>query len=99
MQRTRYLVAYDIREDRRLREVHAIAKRFGYALQYSVFICDLNEQEKWAMRLAFRETIEHRVDSIVFVDLGDPGSRGLDCFEFRGEGSRDDLPRSGPVIL
>ncbi|MGH3440729.1 MAG: CRISPR-associated endonuclease Cas2 [Nitriliruptorales bacterium] len=99
MQRTRYLVAYDIREDHRLRQVHSIAMDFGYPLQYSVFICDLDEREKFAMRIALGNAIDHRVDSVVFVDLGEPGSRGIDCFEFMGEGSRDDLPHGGPVIL
>lgn len=99
MKRTRYLIAYDIRHDRRLREVHAIAKKFGHALQYSVFICDLDEREKYAMRLELAQVLNHVVDSVVFVNLGDPSSRGTECFEFMAAGGRADLPNGGPVIL
>ncbi|WP_366526311.1 CRISPR-associated endonuclease Cas2 [Mycobacterium sp.] len=99
MKRVRYLVAYDIRDDRRLREVHTIAKKFGYALQYSVFICDLDEREKYGMRLELAHAVNHSVDSVVFVNLGEPNSRGAECFEFIGANGRADLPNGGPVIL
>ena len=48
--RRRYLVAYDIREDKRLRRVHKTMKGYGWSLQYSVFICDLDTMELLAMR-------------------------------------------------
>ncbi|EID15645.1 CRISPR-associated protein Cas2 [Mycobacterium xenopi RIVM700367] len=99
MKRTRYLIAYDIRDDRRLRGVHSIAKKFGYALQYSVFICDLDDHEKYVMRLELGEVLNHAVDSVVFVNLGDPSSRGTECFEFMAAGAAADLPNGGPVIL
>lgn len=99
MKRTRYLIAYDIRDERRLREVHTVAKKFGYALQYSVFICDLDEREKYAMRGELAQVVNHAVDSVVFVNLGEPSSRGTECFEFMGTGGRADLPSGGPVIL
>jgi CRISPR-associated protein Cas2 len=82
-----------------LRAVHSVAKQFGYALQYSVFICDLDQVEKYAMRLELAEVINHAVDSVVFVNLGDPNSRGTECFDFVGAGCRADLPSGGPVIL
>lgn len=99
MKRTRYLVAYDIREDGRLRAVHRTVKDFGYPLQYSVFICDLDAREKVDLKIGLGSIIHHLVDSVVFVDLGEPSQRGTECFEFMGEGSRDDLPRDGPVVL
>lgn len=99
MKRTRFLVAYDIRDDRRLREIHTVVKKFGYPLQYSVFICDLDQREKCAMRFELEQVVNHVEDSVVFVNLGDPSSRGNECFEFIGAGSRADLPTGGPVIL
>nr|VTP00250.1 CRISPR-associated endoribonuclease Cas2 [Mycobacterium riyadhense] len=100
MKRIRYLIAYDIRDDRRLREVHAIAKKFGYALQYSVFICDLDQGEKYAMRLELGKAVNQAVDSVVFVNLGDPSSRGSECFEFMGSnGHVTNLPGVRPMIL
>ena len=46
MSRRRYVVAYDIREPKRLRQVHSAMKAFGYPLQYSVFVCDLDGMER-----------------------------------------------------
>ena len=95
--RRRYLVAYDIREPKRLREVHSAMKGFGYPLQYSVFICDLDAIEKTSLRHVVGSLMNQGVDSVVLVDLGDPDTRGIDCFEFMGVGSP--LPRGGPTIV
>lgn len=97
MARRRYLVAYDIREPKRLRAVHATMKSFGYALQYSVFICDLDRSEKIHLRQALGGVIHHVQDSIVVVDLGDAKMRGTECFEFMG--TVLPLPRQGPRIV
>ena len=96
-QRKRYLVAYDIREDKRLRKVHKTMKGYGWPLQYSVFICDLDRIELLALRTDLGEIIHHAADSIAIVDLGDPTQRGSECFQFMGVGTR--LPTSGPVIV
>lgn len=98
MSRRRYLIAYDIREDRRLRRVHVTMKRFGYPLQYSVFVCDLDLQEKLGMRAAIGEIINHQVDSIAIIDLGDARGRGTECFEFMGARPYD-LPEDGATIV
>ena len=95
--RKRYLVAYDIREDKRLRRVHKTMKGYGWALQYSVFVCDLDAMELLAMRTDLGEIIHHALDSIAIVDLGSPDGRGSDCFQFMGMADR--LPTSGSVII
>lgn len=97
MARRRYLVAYDIREPERLRQVHAAMKGFGDALQYSVFLCDLDGMERVHMKATLRAIIHERVDSIAIVDLGEATGRGVECFEFLGPTLG--LPRSGPRIL
>jgi len=84
MERRRYLVAYDIREDSRLRQIHKAMKGFGYALQYSVFVCDLDAMEKGNMMVALADVINQKVDSIAIVDLGEATRRGMECFEFLG---------------
>lgn len=96
MVRRRFLVAYDIRDPKRLREVHSGMKRFGYPLQYSVFICDLDAIEKLGLREVIGARMNQKVDSLVLVDLGDPSTRGIDCFEFMGVAPS--LPRAGPTI-
>jgi CRISPR-associated protein Cas2 len=95
--RRRYLVAYDIREPRRLRQVHSAMKGFGYPLQYSVFICDLDPSEKIQLREAVGDLINQHEDSVAIVDLGDPDRRGIECFEFMGVVSP--LPKMGAQIV
>jgi CRISPR-associated protein Cas2 len=95
--RRRYLVAYDIREERRLRHVHKTMKAYGWPMQYSVFICDLDKIEFFDLKANLGRIIDHRVDSLAFVDLGLPRERGRDCFEFMGFARR--LPITGPLIL
>lgn len=97
MARRRYLVAYDIREPKRLRQVHKTMKAYGYALQYSVFICDLDGTEKILMRQALGEVIHHVLDSVVVVDLGDAKVRGVECIEFMG--TVHALPVQGSRII
>jgi len=97
MARRRYLVAYDIREPKRLRIVHGTMKGFGYALQYSVFVCDLDAVEKVHMRQALASCIHHGEDSVAMIDLGDAAARGAECFEFMGTNRH--LPKGGSRIL
>lgn len=97
MSRRRYVVAYDIREPKRLREVHTAMKGFGYPLQYSVFICDLDAMEKIALREAMGGLIHHREDSLAIIDLGDARTRGMECFEFMGVAPP--LPKQGSRIV
>ena len=97
MTRRRYVVAYDIRDAVRLRRVHKAMRSFGYTLQYSVFICDLDVGEKLDLKRQVREVMHLAEDSVVLIDLGDPDARGQECFEFLGP-SRG-LPRRGPLIV
>lgn len=95
MSRRRFLVAYDIRDPKRLRDVHTTAKRYGYALQYSVFICDLGEQELIRLKWDMGDVIHDDDDEVVIVDLGD--ARDTTRFDFLGRQRR--LPRQGPTIV
>lgn len=97
MTRRRYLLAYDIRDSKRLRKVHKSATAYGWAMQYSVFICDLDHIELLDLQTEIGDTIHHGEDSVAFIDLGDPADRGRQCFDFMGVAAR--LPRSGPVII
>lgn len=90
-------MAYDIREPKRLRHVHSAMKGFGYPLQYSVFVCDLDAMEKTSLREAIGMRMNQREDSLLLVDLGEPAARGTDCFEFMGVAPN--LPQGGPTIV
>lgn len=97
MARRRYLVAYDIRDERRLRGVHKAMKGFGDPLQYSVFVCDLNKGEKLHMMEALGGLIRHSEDSIAIMDMGEAEVRGTECFEFMGVFPL--LPRREPRVI
>lgn len=95
--RTRYLIAYDIRDPKRLRRVHKVAKDYGYPLQYSLFVCDLTRVELLAMKGDLMDEANLRVDSIGIFDLGQPTGRGVECVEFLG--SRADVPNDGEPAI
>jgi len=94
--RTRFLLVYDIREARRLRRVHRVASEFGYALQYSVFVCDLTDVARAELRVALHAVLKHDVDSVALFDLGPATGRGLRCVEHLGA-SADVGPPSARV--
>jgi CRISPR-associated protein Cas2 len=95
MRRNRYLVAYDIREPKRLRRVFKTMKGYGTWVQYSVFVCDLSMAELCSMKSDLREIMEYAVDSVMVVPLGE----GYDptCIEFLGVSSR--LPTGGATVI
>jgi CRISPR-associated protein Cas2 len=95
MARRRYLVAYDIREDRRLRQVASCMEGFGERLQYSVFVCDLSAQEFVEMRVEVESRMKPSEDSVMVVDLG----RTDDANRFLFLGQHEDLPDDQAIIV
>lgn len=94
MARRRHLIAYDIREPRRLRQVCKIMEEYGERLQYSVFICDLSRSELIHARTAVEREMDLTQDSVVIVDLGEPSAA---TFTFVGQHRA--LPTSEPRII
>lgn len=94
MARRRFLVAYDISEPRRLRQICKIMEEYGDRLQYSVFICDLSRAELIHARAKVEQQMELTEDSVVIVDLGDANTA-----RFTFIGQRRPLPDHGPKIL
>lgn len=97
MTRRRWLVAYDIRDDLRLRKVYDIVRSHGDRLQYSVFVCDLDPIEKLGLKAALRDVIHFDSDSVAFIDLGEPGRATSATIEFMGTSLS--LPKQGPTIV
>jgi CRISPR-associated protein Cas2 len=95
MARRRYLLAYDIREDHRLRSVAACAEGYGERIQYSVFICDLSEMEAVAMRSDLEARIKPSEDSVMIIDLGRAG----DSSRFLFLGHHEKLPAAAAMIV
>jgi CRISPR-associated protein Cas2 len=94
MARRRYLIAYDISDDVRLRRVLKIMKGYGTRLQYSVFLCDLSRMEFLRWGADIREVIDLGADSIVHLDLGQPVDELVKVI-----GKPRNLPPRGPMIV
>jgi CRISPR-associated protein Cas2 len=72
-----YLLSYDIRDKKRLRLMHKVATKYGVLLQYSLYACVLTRTQRIDLRIDVGNVIDHGVDSVVILDLGqlqDPGS-------------------------
>ena len=95
MARRRYLVAYDIRDDRRLRSIATCMEGYGVRIQYSVFVCDLSDRERVLMRGDVEGLMKLSEDSVMVVDLGAAG----DSSRFLFLGHHEKLPSSDAVIV
>jgi CRISPR-associated protein Cas2 len=95
MARRRYLVAYDIRDDRRLRNVATCMEGYGERIQYSVFVCDLSDQEAVLLRGDVEVRMKLSEDSVMIIDLGQAG----DSSRFLFIGHHERLPTSSAVIV
>lgn len=82
--RNRFIVCYDIAEPKRLQRMFKMMRGFGDPLQYSVFYCDLSEQEKVMLVSKITEIIHHREDRIMIINIGPLGGRAEECVEFIG---------------
>ncbi|MBL8924649.1 MAG: CRISPR-associated endonuclease Cas2 [Pseudonocardia sp.] len=94
MARRRFLIAYDIADPKRLRQVCKTMEEYGERLQYSVFICDLSRSELVHARAQVEKQMDLGEDSVVIVDLG-----GTDTARFTFIGKRRPVPTNEPRIL
>lgn len=65
-----YVVAYDISQPRRWRQVFKVMKGYGVWLQLSVFHCRLDGGRRAAMAMTLEGLIDHSTDHVVILDLG-----------------------------
>jgi CRISPR-associated protein Cas2 len=94
MARRRYLIAYDICNPQRLRQICKTMEEYGERLQYSVFICDLSRSELLHARATIERQMKLSEDSVVIVDLGE-----TDTARFTFVGQRRPLPNNNPKII
>lgn len=77
--RNRYIVTYDITDDRRRAAVYKRLRGFGDHLQYSVFRCDLVDRRRVELIAALYELIDHATDQVLVIDLGPVDGRAAIC--------------------
>ncbi|MBI4576326.1 MAG: CRISPR-associated endonuclease Cas2 [Planctomycetes bacterium] len=97
--RHRHLVAYDVRDARRLRRVHREMRGFGDALQYSVFQCDLSTKERVLMEEALKREMNLKLDRAMIVDLGPVAGGVAERVAFIGVVPAEDVGAGGAVIV
>jgi CRISPR-associated protein Cas2 len=94
MARRRFLIAYDICDPQRLRQICKTMEEYGERLQYSVLICDLSRSELIHARAAVEQNMKLAEDSVVIVDLG-----GTTSARFTFVGKRRPLPTNDAKII
>ncbi len=65
-----YIVTYDVCDDKRLRRVFQTMCGYGDRMQYSVFRCELSEQECVGLMAKLSEIIKHDEDQVLLFPLG-----------------------------
>lgn len=82
MARRHYLLTYDISDDKRRTRVFDILMGQGDHAQFSVFFCELADQELAELRGRLLEHLNQREDQLLILDLGsadNPLDAGLEC--------------------
>lgn len=73
MPRRRYLITYDIADDRRRTRIFQTLKDEGDHAQYSVFFCECDRTELATLRSHLRPHVHSRDDQVLILDLGPGG--------------------------
>jgi CRISPR-associated protein Cas2 len=68
--RRRYLIAYDVSDDKRRTGVFKTLESNGDHVQYSVFVCDLNARELAELKGRLAGLINLRQDQVLILDMG-----------------------------
>lgn len=68
--RNRYFVCYDVRDSQRLAQTYKKMKGYGDPIQYSVFMCDLNDKEIIFMKEDLGTILNLAEDRLVIINTG-----------------------------
>jgi len=65
-----FLICYDIRDSKRLRQVHKICKGYGEPWQYSIFFCVIKAIDRVRLQTELEGVMNLKEDQILIIDLG-----------------------------
>ena len=68
--RKRYLIAYDVSDDKRRTAIFKTLMGNGDHVQFSVFLCQLSDVELARLKGNLTESVNARQDQVVILDLG-----------------------------
>ena len=93
--RHRYLIAYDICDQKRLQRIRLIMEGYGERIQYSVFLCDLATAERNELERRVLTIMNSAQDSVIQIDLG-PAAGAVSV---RTLGRRRALPTTNKPLI
>lgn len=64
------LVSYDISDQKRWRRVYKIVRGYGMHVQYSVFLCQLTDQDEAELKQLLLDVIHQSMDQVIFARIG-----------------------------
>lgn len=76
--RRRYVISYDISDDKRRTRIFELLLGNGDHVQFSVFLADLSQRELIVLRTKLLQIINERDDQVLIIDLGKE-TRSLDA--------------------
>jgi CRISPR-associated protein Cas2 len=68
---TRYLISYDITDEKRLREVHKVVRASARRVQDSVYEALLTDTERVRLETRLKSVMNLKEDQVLFIALGD----------------------------
>jgi len=69
------LVAYDVSEDKRLRQIFKLLRGYGEHIQFSIFLCRLTDKDYLVLSEKIRDIVNQNEDRVFLVKLGPIGRR------------------------
>lgn len=83
--RNSYLISYDVSDDKRRNSVFKTLMGNGDHVQFSVFVCQLNRMELARVKGQLAQTIHHRQDQVIILDLGPAGGEWVSHLQCLGK--------------
>ena len=65
----KYLITYDIENDKRRKKISDELEAFGYRVNYSVFECELNQTKLRKLKEKIEELVDVKYDSVRFYHI------------------------------
>ena len=65
----KYLITYDIQNDKRRKKISDELEAFGYRVNYSVFECELNSSKLKKLTQKLEEWVDKKSDSLRFYHI------------------------------
>lgn len=65
----KYLITYDIEDDKKRKKISDELEAFGYRVNYSVFECELNQSKLNKLKEKLEDLVDKKYDSLRFYHI------------------------------